>query len=100
MKRLTLVIFVLSSLSLSAHANDRVGRAGEADKRAFDLLLKDMSRDFHGQPAAADPALKQRVNRAQERQNQRKANARERTRDERGRQSPTVTRTPAPTRTR
>jgi hypothetical protein len=101
MKRLILLFILVTSAPLSAHATDRVGVAKPEDARAFDSLLKDMSGDFNAQSAVIDPALKQRVNRAQERQSQRKANTRDRnTREERGRQTPSVSRTPIPQRTR
>jgi hypothetical protein len=96
MKRLILLFILVTSAPLSAHATDRVGVAKPEDARAFDSLLKDMSGDFN----AHDPALKQLVNRAQERQNQRKANTRDRnSHDVRTRQTPNVS-PPTPQRTR
>lgn len=101
MKRLALALLIFAVQPLAAHAADRVGKARPEDSRAFDSLLKDMSGDFR--PPVVDPALKRRVERAQERQNQRKANVRERgSQDEHGRQNPNskVLRTPTPQRTR
>jgi hypothetical protein len=101
MKRLALLFILVTAAPVSAYATEGVERAKFKDKQEFDALLKGMAGDFNPQPAAIDPALKQRVNRAQERQNQRKSNTREQNRrsEERTRQSPNVS-TPTPQRTR